>query len=295
MSSSVMGLLAVGCLACATFFFLKNTYNTILSSIIRKFWFQAEKCYINFELMFMDEMFSLAKCRLLILGSMFCCAALLCYLSQAAPSPIIPVVTTAIGAVLGWVLPGIITTTLHKRYVDKFDRQLLDALGMLGNGLRSGLSLQHAMNLVAQEMPKPICQEFQLVISEYNYGKTLDEAYERMAKRVPSIDLGITIEAILVLRSTGANLVETFDIIIDTVRERKKIEGKIKSMTSMGVIQGWILGCIPFVLMKVLHTLNPDYMTPLFTTTPGWIMLGVVVLLVVVGGLVIKSIVTIDV
>ena len=151
------------------------------------------------------------------------------------------------------------------------------------------------MNLVAQEMPKPISQEFQLAISEYNYGKTLEEAFERMAKRVPSVDLGITIEAILVLRSTGANLVETFDIIIDTVRERKKIEGKIKSMTALGVVQGVILGAMPFVLMKVLLLINPIYMEPMFSTTLGWILFGVVILLVGVGGLVIKSIVTIDV
>ena len=294
MSSSVTSLVAIFCLALATFYFFKNTYNTILSTIIRKFWYQAEKCYINFELMFLDEQFPLEKCKLLIVSSIFGCACIIGYLCRWAPS-IIPVVTVAIGALLGWILPGTITTYMHKRYVDKLDSQLLDALGMLGNGLRSGLSIQHAMNLVAQEMPKPISQEFQLAISEYNYGKTLEEAFERMAKRVPSVDLGITIEAILVLRSTGANLVETFDIIIDTVRERKKIEGKIKSMTALGVVQGVILGAMPFVLMKVLLLINPIYMEPMFSTTLGWILFGVVILLVGVGGLVIKSIVTIDV
>jgi tight adherence protein B len=294
MSSMIAGLLAVICITSAIFFFFKNTYNSLLNTFFRKFWFQAEKCYVNFELMFLDERFPIARCRLLIIASMIGCAGIIGFFCRSAPS-FVPLVAIAIGTVLGWVMPGMVTTYLHKRYVDKFDMQLLDGLGMLASGLRSGLSLQQSMGLVANEMAPPISQEFKLVLTEYNYGKTIDEAFERMAKRVPSLDLGITIEAILVLRSTGANLVETFDIIIDTVRERKKVEGKIKSMTAMGVFQGIILGAMPFVLMKVLHMLNPEYMTPFFTTTIGWVMFGVVTLLVILGGLAIKSIVTIDV
>ncbi len=294
MSSEATALLAAVCIMAAIFFFFKNAYNIFLNSIIRKFWLQAEKCYINFELMFLDQQFSLARCRLLVVASLAGCATLSWYVCRSAPS-IIPGVTMVIGGVIGWIMPGLLTSLLHKRYVSKFDAQLLDGLGMLSNGLRSGLSLQQGMGMVAGEMPAPIAQEFKLALSEYNYGKTLDESFERFAKRVPSVDLGITVEAILVLRSTGANLVETFDIIIDTVRERKKIEGKIKSMTAMGVFQGLILGAMPFVLMWVLQFLNPEYMQPFFSTTIGWIMFGVVVLLVTMGGVAIKSIVTIDV
>ncbi len=294
MSSEVTGLLAIVCITSAIFFFFKNTYNTLLNSFIRKFWFQAEKCFVNFELMFLDEQFHLARCKMLIMASVVGGASLVGFFCRSAPS-VIPVVAIVIGAVVGWVLPGFFTSYLHKRYVDKFDVQLLDGLGMLSNGLRSGLSLQQAMGLVANEMPTPISQEFMLVLTEYNYGKTLDEAYERLAKRVPSVDLGITVEAILVLRSTGANLVETFDIIIDTVRERKKVEGKIKSLTAMGVLQGIILGSMPFILMWVLQKINPDYMQPFFSTTMGWVMFGLVIVLVTLGGLVIKSIITIDV
>ncbi len=294
MSSEVTALLALVCIVSAIFFFFKNTYNTLLNAMIRGFWFQAEKCFINFELMFLDHQFSLERCRQLIVFSLAGCASLVWNMCRSAPS-IIPIVAIGIGAVLGWVLPGIVTSFLHKRYVGKFDSQLLDGLGMMSNGLRSGLSLQQAMSMVSGEMPVPISQEFKLALSEYNYGKTLDEAFDRLAKRVPSVDLGITVESILVLRSTGANLVETFDIIIDTVRERKKIEGKIKSMTALGVIQGFILGAMPFVLMWLLDALNPEYMQPFFTTTIGWVMLGVVILLVAIGGLAIKSVVTIDV
>lgn len=276
------------------FLFFKNTYNVFLNTLIRKFWYQAEKCYINFELMFLDEKFTMERCRMLVICSLFGLAGLTYYLSSSAPSAV-PYVAMTIGGVLGWVMPGIITGMLHKNYVSKFDNQLLDALGMLASGLRSGLSLQQAMELVSNEMPTPMSQEFQLVLTEYNYGKTLDEAYQRLADRVPSLDLSIVIESILALRSTGANLVETFDIIVDTIRERKKVEGKIKSMTALGVIQGYILGSMPFVLMFVLSKLNPGYMDPFFSTTIGWVMFGMVILLVAVAGLMIRSIITIDV
>jgi tight adherence protein B len=294
MSSQLIAFVALFCFMCSIFLFFKNTYNVFLNTIIRKFWFQAEKCFINFELMFLDQTFTMEKCRILIIVSMITFGFLAFLITISAPSAV-PLVAIIIATVIGWVVPGIVTSTLHKYYVSKFDDQLLDAMGMIGSGLRSGLSLQQAMGLVADEMPKPVSQEFQLMLSEYNYGKTLDEAYQRISKRVPSDDLGIVTESILVLRSTGANLVETFDIIIDTIRERKKIEGKIKSMTALGIIQGFILGSMPFVLMIVFRWLNPEYMDPLFHTTIGWAMLGVVVLLVAMGGVVIKSIITIDV
>lgn len=294
MPSMVSAVLSVACLALAMFLFFRNIYGTALNSFFRMFWFQAEKCFINFELMFMDELFTMVRCRILIVASMVGLTALAGYICRDAPS-FIPMAAMAVAGVLGWILPGIATSIMHNRYVSKFDSQLLDALGLLSSGLRSGLSLQQSMGMVAKEMMPPVSQEFKLVLSEYNYGKTLDEAFERLAKRVPSVDLGITVEAILILRSTGANLVETFEIIIDTVRERKKVEGKIKSMTSMGVFQGIILGSMPFILMKLLTMINPVYMNPLFGTTIGWVMIGVVIVLVVLAAFVIKAIVTIDV
>lgn len=294
MSSEVTALLAAICIMAAIYSFFRTTYNALLATFFRKFWYQAEKCYINFELMFLDEKFPLSRCRLLIVVSAVGSACLLGYASRTAPGMIV-YVAAGIGAIAGWILPGYVTGYLHKRYVEKFDSQFLDALGMMGSGLRSGLSLQQSMELVASEMPQPISQEFNLVLSEFRYGKTIDEAFERLAKRVPSVDLGITVEAILILRSTGANLIDTFDIIIDTVRERKKVEGKIRSLTAMGVLQGFILGAMPFVLMKVLNMLNPTYMEPFFTTTIGWVLFGIVILLVGLGGLAIKAIVTIDI
>ena len=295
MSSNMFAILAIICIAMAVAFFFIGTSEFFVNSITKKFWFQAEKCYLNFELMFMDEKFNLARCRVLVLAATCLGMCLSAYIAWNAPQKILLYLLISGGGIVGWVLPGFVTSLMHKRYVNNFETQLLDGITMLGSSLRSGLSLLQAMEMVANEMPKPISQEFRLLISEYNYGITLDEGMERMAKRVPSEDLGIVMEAILILRSTGANLVETFEIIVHTIRERKKIEDKVKTMTSMGVSQAVILMSMPFVLMFVLHKLNPTYLTPLFSTTVGWIMLAIMVAMVTLGGLLIKNIVTIDV
>ncbi len=294
MSSEIYALSAIVCLAPAVYFFFRNIYDSLLNSFFRGFWHQAEKCFVNFELMFLDELFTMMRCRMLIIGSMAVSMLVVWYVCRSAPS-FVPSAAICIAAIAGWALPGMVTVVMHKRYVDRFDDQLLDALGLVASGLRSGLSLQQSLGLVAKEMMPPASQEFKLLLSEYNYGKTMDEAFERMTERVPSMDLGITVEAILVLRATGGNLVETFDIIIDTVRERKKVEGKIKSITALGVYQTVLIGAMPFVLMWVLNWLNPVYMQPLYVTSLGWVMIGISVLLVILGSLLVKSIVTIKV
>jgi tight adherence protein B len=262
--------------------------------VMKKFWSQAEKTYLNFELMFLDGTFTLARCKLLLVASIGISMFLVWFVSRSAPGGIAPVLIL-LGGLIGWFLPGIVTTVMHKKYVGNIDEQLLDAISMMGGGLSAGLSLVQALNLAASEMPAPISQEFQLMLNEYKYGVNLDDALERMAKRIPSDDLWMVIEAMLILRSTGANLVETFDIIVYTIRERKKVEGKIKTLTAMGVAQAVILISLPFVLMFVLNKLNPTYMVPLFTTRIGWGMLLLMVLMMSIGAYLIKKIVTIEV
>ncbi len=166
---------------------------------------------------------------------------------------------------------------------------------MAASALRSGLSLPQALDLVTREMPAPIGQEFALALKEQRVGKTLEEALDAMADRLPSLDLALVVNAVLVLRETGGNLSETFDTIVHTISERDKVRGKIKTLTAQGVAQGIILTGMPFVLAWVLHLLNPDYMRPLFTTLAGWVLLFFMGLMLLVGGLMIRKIVSIDV
>ena len=182
-----------------------------------------------------------------------------------------------------------------ERRLNAFNEQLVDGLNLLANSLKSGLNLSQALQVLIQESKPPMSQEFGLVLSQEKLGLTIDEALEKMLERIPSDDLAIAIHSVLILRETGGDLSETFETIASTIRERRKVSGKIKSMTQQGKMQGLILLLLPFGLGAMLYVVNPPYIIPLVTTQLGWIMIFVMLMFQGVGALWIKKIVNIDV
>ena len=182
-----------------------------------------------------------------------------------------------------------------ERRIGVFNDQLVDALNLLANSLKSGLNLSQAIQVLVQESKNPMAQEFALVLSQEKLGLTLDEALEKMLERIPSEDLAIAIHSVLILRETGGDLSETFETIATTIRERRKVSGKIKSMTQQGKLQGLILLLLPFGLGAMLYVVNPPYIIPMVTTQLGWIMIFIMLIFQGVGALWIKKIVNIDV
>lgn len=196
---------------------------------------------------------------------------------------------------LGWKAPKPIVDWMYNRRVNKFVLQMVDGLSLMSNGLKSGLSVVQSMALVSQEMPDPIQQEFNLVLSQNKVGTSLEEAFLNLAQRIKSEDVEMFVTSVNILKETGGNLAETFDTIVNTIRERIKVENKIETLTAQGFYQGMVVMAIPPVMLVVLYQSDPDFMRPLFTTTLGWIMLVVILGLEVVAYLVIKRIITIDV
>lgn len=184
---------------------------------------------------------------------------------------------------------------IYERRLNTFNEQLVDALNLLANSLKSGLNLSQGLQVLIQESKNPISQEFGMVLSQEKLGLTLDEALEKMLERIPSDDLSIAIHSVLILRETGGDLSETFETIAATIRERRKVSGKIKSMTQQGKLQGLVLILLPFGLGAMLYVVNPPYIIPLVTTQLGWMMIFVMLVFQLVGALWVKKIVTIDV
>lgn len=176
-----------------------------------------------------------------------------------------------------------------------FNEQLVDALNLLANSLKSGLNLSQGLQVLIQESKNPVSQEFGMVLSQEKLGLTVDEALEKMLERIPSDDLAIAIHSVLILRETGGDLSETFETIASTIRERRKVSGKIKSMTQQGKLQGLILLLLPFGLAAMLYVVNPPYIIPMVTTQLGWIMIFIMLIFQGAGALWIKKIVNIDV
>lgn len=196
---------------------------------------------------------------------------------------------------LGWTLPRKVLSIMHKRRIKKFVIQMVDGLSLMSNGLRSGLNVPQALQIVTEELPNPISQEFGLVLSQNKLGVTLEDAMSNLSVRMPADDIEMFTTSVNILKETGGNLAETFDTISLTIRERIKVESKIAAMVSQGVLQGVIVVLMPFALAAVLYAIDPDRISPMFTTIPGWILLLMMMTLQFLGGFAIWKIVQIKV
>jgi tight adherence protein B len=200
-----------------------------------------------------------------------------------------------IATVIGWKTPKPVVDMIYKRRVKKFVLQMVDALNLMSNGLKSGLSVVQSLGLVTQEMPNPIQQEFSLVLSQNKLGVSLEDAFTGLAVRIKSDDVEMFVTSVNILKETGGNLAETFDTIVMTIRDRIKVENKIDALTAQGFYQGMFVMAIPPILGLVFYQTDPDFMRPLFTTPVGWGIVFVIFMLEAVGFFVIMKVIKIDV
>lgn len=217
------------------------------------------------------------------LGAMGCMIA-------RAPGPMIPV-----GAACGFGLPWMWLMMRRKRRFYRFEKQLPDALDLMGRALRSGHSLASGLNVVASEMPTPICQEFRAVYDEQNMGIPLEQALRNMLTRIPNLDLKFFVTAVNIQRQAGGDLAEILSKIAGLVRERFKLLGQVKALTGEGRMSGVVLMALPIVLFLAVYYINADYVMVLFTHPLGQKMLYTAIFMQVLGAICIKKIVDIKV
>jgi len=203
-----------------------------------------------------------------------------------------------IGVVVGGLSllsPSAAIKLLKWRRDRKFGQQLVDALMGMGNALRAGHSLPAALELIAREMENPMGQEMRLVVQEMRLGVNMDDALAHLHDRMRSDDLDILITSILISRELGGNLAEVFDNIAYTIRERHRIEGKIKALTAQGKLQGAIICMLPIIIAIFLNAWSPELMQPMFHDWVGWLCIGGIVVLLTAGIYSIFRIVSIEV
>ncbi len=191
-----------------------------------------------------------------------------------------------IGAVIGGFLPRYYVKRQQSKRLVHFNDQLPDMLNLMVNGLRAGYSTLQAMEAVSKELPPPICDEFRRVVQEMQLGIPMERALENLLRRIPSGDLDFLVTAINVQREVGGNLAEIMDVISYTIRERIRIKGEIRVMTSQAMYSGRILALMPIALMLVLWFLNRSYIMEFFSPDNlicGLIALGAAAVLITVG------------
>ena len=184
---------------------------------------------------------------------------------------------------------------LKDRRRNRFNIQLVDALSQMSNSLRAGFSLSQSFEGVAETGENPIAQEFQLFLQHQRVGVPFAEAMADMERRVASDDLALVAATIDIARKTGGNLTEVFDKISLTIRERLRIESRVRTLTAQGRLQGIIVGAMPIAFGAIMTFLKPSLMMPFLTSTNGMIACAVIALLLVAGAWMIKKIITIDV
>lgn len=195
----------------------------------------------------------------------------------------------------GAVLPLLYLKIMKKRRQDLFGVQLGDALMLISNGLRAGFSFEQVLETVSKELPDPISSEFSRVTRELKMGMTLESSLTSMTERMENTDLRLLTSAVLIQRQVGGNLADILDTISVTIQDRIRIKNNIKALSAQGRISGLIVGAIPIVLFLALSTINPEYMQMFYESLLGKIMLVVAVIMEVVGFIVIRKMIKIDV
>ncbi len=207
-------------------------------------------------------------------------------------------VSALIGGAIGALLPRIYIKRQQGQRLTRFDGQLPDMINLMVNGLRAGYSTLQAMEAVSKELPAPICDEFRRVVQEMQLGIPMERSLTNLLRRIPSGDLDFVITALNVQREVGGNLAEILDVISYTIRERIRIKGEIRVITSQVMMSGRILALMPIALMVILWFINRDYMMTFFEParrTCGIIALSVAGLLISVGYFVMTRIAKIEV
>jgi tight adherence protein B len=191
--------------------------------------------------------------------------------------------------------PNVVHKRLREKRRTRLIRQLPDTLDALVGALRSGMSLQQSLGLLAEQLPTPSNQEFGLVVRKVRMGMALDDVLEELEKRIESQEYTMFTTSMRIAREVGGNLTESLERLSDTMRRKLNMEDKISALTSQGKIQGIIVGLLPLFLMWVLNMMEPEAMAPLFNTWLGYGVLLLIFMLEFIGFVFIRKIVNIDV
>lgn len=197
--------------------------------------------------------------------------------------------------VLAFIAPRYALRYVAERRLRLFEQQLPDALLMVTGALRAGASLPIALDSVANEGKPPISQEFELLLREMRLGVDFAVALERLEKRVQLQDLAMVTAGMALSREVGANLAETLEAISRTIRAKLQMEGKIRSLTAQGKMQGIVMAGLPVFLILILNVMEPEAMAPLFNAWYGWLTMAVIAVAISIGYHFIRKITNIDV
>lgn len=181
------------------------------------------------------------------------------------------------------------------RRLGEIQRQLPDALELIGRALRAGHALFVGMKMVGSEMRDPIAGEFQRGFDEISMGVSVPESLGHMADRVELMDVKFFVTSVNIQRETGGNLAEIVDSLGRLIRKRFELKKKVRALSADGRISAIVLMSLPFGMAVIFYFINPEYLMPLFTDPMGQKMIAGAAIMMILGGIVMKKMIAIKV
>lgn len=200
-----------------------------------------------------------------------------------------------VGIAVGLVLPTLIIKRLQQQRKGRFQTQLIDGVQILSSSLKGGLSLLQAIEVLVEELPAPISQEFGLVLRENKMGVTLDESLKRLNARMDLEELGLLVNSIIIAKETGGDLTKVFSRLTTTIRDNRKLKENIRTLTLQGKMQAVIMSALPFFFVAAVLSFNPRHFEIMLNSQEGRILLLIAVALQCAGMFLIRYFSTIKV
>lgn len=198
-------------------------------------------------------------------------------------------------AIVVGALPFLHVWWQRKKRFDQFLEHLPDTLDLMARALSAGHAFSEALHMVSEEMPDPIAAEFRKTYEEQNLGLSLKLALENLTDRMPLLDLKMCVTAVLIQRETGGNLAEILEKVAYTIRERFRILGDLKTLTTSSRMSAWLLCGLPMFVTIVITGLNPEYMSVLWKDQRGHYLIAAALFLQVTGMLIVRKILRIKI
>jgi tight adherence protein B len=201
----------------------------------------------------------------------------------------------ACGGLVGVGVPFMHVLWKRKKRFNAFLENLPEALELMSRALSAGHAFSEALHMVSVEMPEPIATEFRKTYEEQNLGLSLKLALENLTDRVPLLDLRLCVTAVLIQRETGGNLAEILEKVAHTIRERFRIMGDLKTLTTSSRLSAWVLCAVPIFIASVVTIMNPEYMSIMWKDPRGHKLVALGIVLQLTGMLVVRKILRIKI
>lgn len=197
------------------------------------------------------------------------------------------------GFLVGIAFPAFMVKMAYQKRIRKLRSQLVDGLTMLSSSLKAGLSFIQAIEVLCEEMPPPISQEFKLILKENKWGMSLEESLVKLRKRIPLEEANLLVSSILIARESGGELPKVLSRLTTTIRDNLKLQEKIATFTLQGRLQGLIMVFLPIGFSYFIYKQNPDHFVVMWQTSTGRLFLMIAIALQIIGTIVVKKVSTI--